>query len=91
MLTSKSPWVRYAPRPLELVAGAVVCSILFITLATVFVRTDWGYSSPNPEGYQVAEIGRSLLTTYLVPFEIASVLLLAVMIGAAYLARPERK
>jgi NADH:ubiquinone oxidoreductase subunit 6 (subunit J) len=69
----------------------VVCSILFITLATVFVRTDWGYSSPNPEGYQVAEIGRSLLTTYLVPFEIASVLLLAVMIGAAYLARPERK
>jgi NADH:ubiquinone oxidoreductase subunit 6 (subunit J) len=31
-----------------------------------------------------------LLTDYLVPFEAASVLLLVVMIGAAYLARPEK-
>ena len=35
--------------------------------------------------------GQALLTTYLVPFEVASVLLLLVMLGAAYLARAERR
>jgi NADH:ubiquinone oxidoreductase subunit 6 (subunit J) len=35
-----------------------------------------------------ANIGRGLLTTYLVPFEVLSLLLLAVLIGASYLARP---
>jgi NADH-quinone oxidoreductase subunit J len=35
-----------------------------------------------------ANMGRQLLTTYLVPFEVLSLLLLAVLIGASYLARP---
>jgi len=34
----------------------------------------------------VAQLGNALLSTYLVPFELVSVLLLAVMIGAAFLA-----
>ncbi len=38
-----------------------------------------------------ARLGNALLTTYLIPFEFASVLLLVVMIGAAYLARPEKR
>jgi NADH-quinone oxidoreductase subunit J len=39
-------------------------------------------------GYrQVELIGKSLLDTYLAPFEVAGVLLLVVMIGAAYMAR----
>jgi NADH-quinone oxidoreductase subunit J len=33
-------------------------------------------------------LGNQLLSTYLVPFEILSLLLLAVLIGASYLARP---
>jgi NADH:ubiquinone oxidoreductase subunit 6 (subunit J) len=36
-------------------------------------------------------IGRALLTDYLLPFEVASVLLLVVMIGAAFLAKPVRR
>ena len=39
----------------------------------------------NDPGHPTA----ALLTTYLVPFEAVSVLLLVVMIGAAYLARQE--
>lgn len=90
MLTSKSPWVKYIPRPVEIVAGAVACLALFAGLTAAFLRADWGLMQPHAEGYEVAAIGWALLTTYLVPFELASVLLLAVMIGAAYLARPER-
>jgi NADH-quinone oxidoreductase subunit J len=90
MLTSKSPWVKYNPRPVELLAGGAACGILFAGLAVAMGQADWGRMTPNPDGFEVARIGWSLLTTYLVPFELASVLLLAVMIGAAYLARPER-
>ena len=35
-----------------------------------------------------ANIGTQLLSDYLVPFEVVSLLLLAVLIGASYLARP---
>ena len=41
-------------------------------------------------GTPVAAIGRRLLTVYLVPFEVAGVLLMIVMVGAAHLARQEK-
>lgn len=90
MLTSKSPWVKFVPGRIELIAGALICAMLFLGLGFVLLQTDWG-KAKAAGSFEVAEIGRQLLTTYLVPFELASVLLLAVMIGAAYLARVERK
>jgi NADH-quinone oxidoreductase subunit J len=43
---------------------------------------------PLPEGYGSAQaIGRAIFTDYLYPFEAASVLLLAAMVGAMALAR----
>ena len=44
-------------------------------------------TAPGPSGSGVEAIGRSLLLRYLVPFELAGVVLLVVMIGAAYLAK----
>ena len=38
-----------------------------------------------------ATVSDSIFSTYLVPFEVVSVLLLAVMIGAAYLAKGRRR
>lgn len=90
MLTSKSPWVEMKPTRKQ-VAGAVVLALLLATgLIMLMYRADWS----TPSGTLVAsprveDVGRALLTDYLVPFEAASVLLLVVMIGAAYLARPE--
>ena len=43
------------------------------------------------DAYPVAFLGQKLLGDYLLPFEIASVLLLVVMIGAAYLAKGRRR
>lgn len=92
MLTTRSPWVKFTPRPWEVVFGGLVCAGLFVLLSAVLLRIDWAASArPSPEPATVAGLGRELLTTYLVPFEVASVLLLAVMIGAAYLARPEKR
>ena len=46
---------------------------------------------PVGNGYPIERLGEALLGDYLVPFEIASVLLLVVMIGAAYLAKGRRQ
>jgi len=92
MLTARSPWVTFAPRKWEIVIGALVCAALLAGLSLTLLRTDWAArATPAAESATVAQFGSELLTTYLVPFEIASVLLLAVMIGAVYLARPEKR
>jgi NADH-quinone oxidoreductase subunit J len=91
MLTSKSPWVKYVPKPIEVAAGAIVAVALLVGMVTAIRRVNWLPGKSAAAGFTVERIGQELLTTYLVPFELASVLLLAVMIGAAYLARTERR
>ncbi len=89
MLTSKSPWVRFDTPKLELLAAMVVCAALAICLCIVLSRTAWSGTQQVVAGATVAALGERLLTTYLVPFEVAGVLLMIVMVGAAHLARQE--
>ena len=55
----------------------------------------WVWRVPRPAdavaqtGDVTKQIGRSLLTTFVLPFELLAVLLLAALIGASYFARPE--
>jgi NADH-quinone oxidoreductase subunit J len=91
MLTSKSPFVIFSATRGQIVAAVLVTLLLACGLCTLLLQADWshpaGQLSASP---QVKAVGVMLLTDYLVPFEAASVLLLVVMIGAAYLARPEK-
>ena len=48
-------------------------------------------SAELPNELREAMVGLALLGDYLLPFELASMILLAVMIGAAYLAKSRRK
>lgn len=71
--------------------GAVLAAAIFVELAAIFA-VGWakpaaaaGTLSPN----NVEQIGRALYTEYLIPFELASVLLLVAMIGAIILAKRE--
>ena len=93
MLTSKSPWAHYRPSRVQVVAAILVAVLLAAGLCTLMLRPDWHATAAGKTletSPLVQDIGKSLLTEYLVPFETASVLLLVVMIGAAYLARPEK-
>jgi NADH-quinone oxidoreductase subunit J len=89
MLTSKSPWVRFDTPKWELLAATVVCGALAVCLCIVLSRTTWSGTAQVVPGATVAALGERLLTTYLVPFEVAGVLLMIVMVGAAHLARQE--
>ncbi len=89
MLTSKSPWTRFAPRRWEWVGALLVCASLLGALMLVLRQTSWYTAEGVVPGASVADIGRRLLSTYVVPFEVAGVLLFIVMVGAAHLARQE--
>lgn len=68
--------------------------LLSVALATVFifvaVDTNWSTVTTDP-GLTATDLGNALLTTWVLPFEIASVLLTAAMVGAIMLARTEQE
>jgi NADH-quinone oxidoreductase subunit J len=63
-----------------------VIGIMVVLIYGLFT-TDWTIVTPSTEP-TTKSLGVLLLTTYLVPFEVASILLLAALIGAMLLARP---
>jgi NADH:ubiquinone oxidoreductase subunit 6 (subunit J) len=58
-----------------------------ITLFTVMTAADRGSSAAHTHPGAVSNIGKAMLGTYLVPFQLTGLILLLVMIGASYLAR----
>ncbi|MFP4008551.1 MAG: NADH-quinone oxidoreductase subunit J [Spirulinaceae cyanobacterium] len=74
-------WIRQA-------ATALVCVGLFALLSTMVLATPWNLAAPiaTPESTLIL-IGKHFFSDYLLPFELASVLLLMAMIGAIIIAR----
>jgi len=71
----------------KLLSG-LVCGGLFVLLLRVAFTTPWALPGPQPVGEEATiRIGEHLFSDYLLPFELASVLLLMAMIGAIVLAR----
>jgi len=72
-----------------ILAGAVLAEFVMITLYTFGLRPGAETAAAPPGGSNVAMVGHSLYVDYLVPFEVASILLLVAMIGAIVLAKRE--
>ncbi len=70
--------------------AAATCLALFGVLAYTAVSPVFVLKEQITYQPSTAEIGELLMTRYLLPFEVASVLLLAALIGAALLSRPDR-
>lgn len=69
---------------------AAVCGGLFALLGAMILATPWSVSTAAPAGDAATVlIGMHLFSDYLLPFELASVLLLMALIGAIVLARRE--
>ncbi len=92
MLTSQSPWVGFSPTRGQAIGASVVSGLMALGLIILMTTAEWRTSAQAPldASPKVSDVGNTLLTTYLAPFEVASVLLLVVMVGAAYLARSEK-
>ena len=70
----------------QLVAG-VFCLLLLIFQFQIIFNTNWNIGNFITRESTVNDIGMMLLTQYLLPFEVVSILLLAALIGAAMLSR----
>lgn len=70
--------------PAFILAVLVTVTIIFVTFAT-----DWHEATRGPFDQTAAAIGEAVLDPFVLPFEIASVLLVVAMIGAIMLARED--
>lgn len=60
---------------------------LFVVLGWIVYTAGWPVHEGALPADPISQLGQDLLTTYIVPFEIASVLLLAALVGAILIGR----
>lgn len=90
MLVNKTEvYQQVKGRVIRQVSTALVCIGLFALLGTMILATPWQLSDVSPAVIEntIIAIGKHFFSDYLLPFEIASVLLLMAMVGAIILAR----
>jgi NAD(P)H-quinone oxidoreductase subunit 6 len=91
MLTSQIREIEVSNRNVGLFAGGLLFVVVATLLSYVAIWTPWK-TVTMPESHETsAAIGNGLLGTWLLPFEVASVVLLATLIGAIVVARKEIK
>lgn len=91
MLVNKTEEFKPLPRRwIRKVSTAFVSLALFTLLATMVLQTNWPVDvTLTPPVSSVETIGIHFFTDYLLPFELASILLLMALVGAVVLARRE--
>ncbi len=69
--------------------GGLTALVVFATIGWVVHKATLPADPPPAMGPTTAGLGRSLLTDWVLPFEVLGVLLVAALLGAVYLARTE--
>jgi NADH-quinone oxidoreductase subunit J len=88
MLTNRVVNVDIKTGTMQIVPAMILAAVVGGSLAGIFYST-WSTTEAAPATMVTSTpgIGTLLMTTYLLPFEIASVVLLVALIGAALVAR----
>ena len=86
MLTQAGDANLPAPYHRQLPIAIVVALAIMGLVGWAVVQTDWGLAA-QAAGAAVEALAEAIFTTYALPFEIISLLLLVAIIGAIYLAR----
>jgi len=89
MLTAQlySPSLRQSNE--QVIPGIIIVGVLLVVTLLALSRTSWRISTQGIEGESTVSIGKALLTTYVLPFEVVSLVLIAALIGAVIIARKE--
>ena len=90
MLTTRMTDVRIRAQNEQVGIGIVVSATLFVALSVAVWGTQWRPSDLPMAADNVRSLGRLIMTEFVLPFEIVSVLLLAAMIGAIVIAAKEK-
>ena len=87
MLTNRIYNLNLRSGAIQVVPGALSAGLVFALLVWIIQSVDWAAMDAGDPGPTSESIGRLLMGDYLLPFEIASVLLLIALMGAAMLVR----
>jgi NAD(P)H-quinone oxidoreductase subunit 6 len=91
MLTHRITDVEITNRAVGRLPGLLVVGVFLALLVQTILETPWVKVKEVAHQPTTAQIGDLFLETYLLPFELASLVLLAAMIGAVVLSRKEIK
>ncbi len=91
MLTSRITEVQVSNASFGLFGGVLLFVCVAPVLLTVALATPWATVTPGPLAPTTTAIGNAFLSRWLLPFEVASLVLLATLIGAVVIARKEIK
>ncbi len=87
MLTTKITDIDLRTKNMNNIPGLIFTVGIITILISIITTTKWNVKQPIANDETVSQIGRLILTDYLLPFEIASIVLLVALIGSAMLAR----
>ena len=83
--------IKAQKNDLALVSGAA-CFVFFIALARALCKISWPFNSQTLNArVSTADIGNALLGHFVFPFEVISVILLAVLVGAVIIAKKDKE
>jgi NADH-quinone oxidoreductase subunit J len=91
MLTHRITDVEITNRAAGRIPALIIIGVLIYLLIETIKETQWVMAKEVVYAATSATIGDLFLYTYLLPFELASLVLLAAMIGAVVLSRKEIK
>jgi NADH-quinone oxidoreductase subunit J len=90
MLTRKATDVELRSGTVKTLPALIIAGVVIGTLIHAFTSAQWLQVEgiPDIEGTTL-ELGELLMTTFVLPFEVAGILLLVAVMGAALIARQE--
>ncbi len=91
MLTHRIADVRISNRSVGRLPSLVIIALVGGVMGSAALGANWKAVAPGTPQPTTYAIGNGFLNEYLLPFELASVVLLAALIGAVVLSRKELK
>jgi NADH-quinone oxidoreductase subunit J len=91
MLTHRIADVRISNRSVGTWPSLAVIGVIGVVMAYAVRTANWQVTDLPPAGSTVEGIGNAFLGDYVLPFELASLVLLAALVGAVVLSRKEVK
>ena len=91
MLTHRIADVHVSNRAVGRGPAVVLVGVVFAWMGHAARAASWVLGEPGAPGPTTYGIGEALLTQYALPFEVASIVLLAALIGAVVVSRKEVK
>ncbi len=91
MLSQRITGLEMRTGTLQMLPATIVCAGIAAILLRMIWMTPWQKIEAGEPAPTARAIGNLFMTDYLIPFEIVSVLLLAALVGAAFIGRREAR